>query len=130
PKYVIACLPDYAYGHGVGVGMRQVYEKYPDIKVEFIWTPVGTPDYTPYILKIIESKPDVVQMGQWGTDAIGILKQSYELGLSDHTKVFFNAIVHSIAAGIPPEALKGVALGMWLYHDLSELKDKDLETYE
>ena len=66
PKYVIACLPDYAYGHGVGVGMRQVYEKYPDIKVEFIWTPVGTPDYTPYILKIIESKPDVVQMGQWG----------------------------------------------------------------
>lgn len=130
PKYVIACLPDYAYGHGVGVGMKQVYEKHPDIKLELIWTPVGTPDYTSYILKIIESKPDVVQMGQWGTDAIEILKQSYELGLSKHTKVFFNAIVESIAMGIPPNALNGVAMGMWLYHDLNELKDKDPKTFE
>ena len=130
PKYVIACLPDYAYGHGVGVGMKQVYEKYPDIKLEFIWTPVGTPDYTSYILKIIESKPDVVQMGQWGTDGIEILKQAYELGLSKHTKIFYNAIVISIAAGIPPEALNGVTMGMWLYHDLSQIKEKDIETYE
>jgi branched-chain amino acid transport system substrate-binding protein len=130
PKYVIACLPDYAYGHGVAVGLKQVYEKHPDIKLEFIWTPVGTPDFTSYILKIIESKPDVVQMGQWGTDAIEILKQSYELGLSKHTKIFFNAIVASLAAGIPPEALDGVTLGMWLYHDLSILKDKDPATYE
>ncbi|MEN3184268.1 MAG: ABC transporter substrate-binding protein [Atribacterota bacterium] len=130
PKYVIACLPDYAYGHGVAVGLKQVYEKHPDIKLEFIWTPVGTPDFTSYILKIIESKPDVVQMGQWGTDAIEILKQSYELGLSKHTKIFFNAIVASLAAGIPPEALDGVTLGMWLYHDLRNLKDKDPATYE
>ncbi|MBP8933433.1 MAG: ABC transporter substrate-binding protein [Candidatus Atribacteria bacterium] len=130
PKYVIACLPDYAYGQGVGVGMKQVYEKHPEIKIEFIWTPVGTPDYTSYILKIIESKPDVVQMGQWGTDGIEILKQAYELGLSKHTKIFYNAIVESIAAGIPPEALNGVAMGMWLYHDLSEIKEKDPETFE
>lgn len=130
PKYVIACLPDYAYGHGVAVGLKQVYEKHPDIKLEFIWTPVGTPDFTSYILKIIESKPDVVQMGQWGTDAIEILKQSYELGLSKHTKIFFNAIVASLAAGIPPEALDNVTLGMWLYHDLRNLKDKDPATYE
>lgn len=130
PKYVIACLPDYAYGHGVAVGLRQIYEKHPDIKLEFIWTPVGTPDFTSYILKIIESKPDVVQMGQWGTDAIEILKQSYELGLSKHTKIFFNAIVASLAAGIPPEALDNVTMGMWLYHDLRNLKDKDPATYE
>lgn len=130
PKYVIACLPDYAYGHGVAVGLRQIYEKHPDIKLEFIWTPVGTPDFTSYILKIIESKPDVVQMGQWGTDAIEILKQSYELGLSKHTKIFFNAIVASLAAGIPPEALDNITMGMWLYHDLRNLKDKDPATYE
>ncbi|MCS7241212.1 MAG: ABC transporter substrate-binding protein [Candidatus Caldatribacterium sp.] len=130
PKYVIACLPDYAYGHGVAVGLKQVYEKHPDIKLEFIWTPVGTPDFTSYLLKIIESKPDVVQMGQWGTDAIEILKQAHELGLSKHTKIFFNAIVASLAMGIPPEALDGVTMGMWLYHDLKNLKDKDPETYE
>lgn len=63
-------------------------------------------------------------MGQWGTDGIEILKQAYELGLSKHTKIFYNAIVESIAAGIPPEALNGVAMGMWLYHDLSEIKEK------
>ncbi len=60
---MILCLPDYAYGHGVDVGARQIYSKHPEITVETIWTPVGTPDFTSYILNIIEAKPDVVQMG-------------------------------------------------------------------
>lgn len=129
PKYVILCLPDYSYGHGANKGAMSVFEsKYPHIKVETLWTPVGTHDYTSYILRLKEAKPDVVMMGQWGNDAIGIVKQAYELGLREDTIIFYNSINAALALGIPPEAIAGMPLGLWLYHDLSAFKEKDPAT--
>jgi len=129
PKYVILCLPDYSYGHGANKGAMTVFEgKYPHIKVETLWTPVGTPDYTSYILRLKDAKPDVVMMGQWGNDAIGIVKQAYELGLHEDTIIFYNSINAALALGIPPEAIEGMPLGLWLYHDLSGFKEKDPAT--
>jgi branched-chain amino acid transport system substrate-binding protein len=126
PKHVVLFLPDYAYGRGAAKGANKVFStKYSDIKITEIWSPVGTPDYTSYIIKIKEIKPDVVMMGHWGADAINALKQVHELGLKKDAKVFFNSIITAQAVGIPPEALEGVTLGMWWYHDLIGLKDPE-----
>lgn len=124
PKSVVLFLPDYAYGRGAAKGAHKVFStKYPNIKVTEVWSPVGTPDYTSYIIKIKEMKPDVVMMGHWGADAINVLKQAYELGLKKDSKLFFNCIINAQAVGIPPEALEGVTMGWWWYHDLKGLKD-------
>jgi len=124
PKSVVLFLPDYAYGRGAAKGAHKVFStKYAHIKVTEVWSPVGTPDYTSYIIKIKEMKPDVVMMGHWGADAINALKQVHELGLKKDTKVFFNCIINAQAVGIPPEALEGVTMGWWWYHDLKGLKD-------
>ena len=129
PKNVVLFLPDYAYGRGAAKGAHKVFgTKYPDIKITEVWSPVGTPDFTSYIIKIKEMKPDVVMMGHWGNDAINALKQVYELGLKKDTKVFFNCIINAQAVGIPPEALEGVTMGWWWYHDLVGFKD--LETVQ
>jgi len=126
PKNVVLFLPDYAYGRGAAKGAHKVFStKYPHIKITEVWSPVGTPDFTSYIIKIKEMKPDVVMMGHWGNDAINALKQVYELGLKKDTKVFFNSIINAQAVGIPPEALEGVTMGMWWYHDLRGLKDPE-----
>jgi branched-chain amino acid transport system substrate-binding protein len=126
PNHVVLFLPDYAYGRGAAKGANKVFStKYPHIKITEIWSPVGTPDYTSYIIKIKEMKPDVVMMGHWGADAINALKQVHELGLKKDTKVFFNSIITAQAVGVPPEALEGVTLGMWWYHDLTGLKDPE-----
>jgi branched-chain amino acid transport system substrate-binding protein len=126
PKNVVLFLPDYAYGRGAAKGAHKVFStKYPDIKITEVWSPVGTPDYTSYIIKIKEMKPDVVMMGHWGNDTINALKQVHELGLKKTTKVFFNSIINAQAVGIPPEALEGVTMGMWWYHDLKGLKDPE-----
>jgi branched-chain amino acid transport system substrate-binding protein len=123
PKHVVLFLPDYAYGRGAAKGLHKVFStKYPHIKITEVWSPVGTPDFTSYIIKIKEMKPDVVMMGHWGADAINALKQVYELGLKKDTKVFFNCIINAQAIGIPPEALEGVTMGWWWYHDLRGLK--------
>jgi len=124
PKHVMLFLPDYAYGRGAAAGAHKVFkEKYPSIKVSETWSPVGTPDYTSYIIKIKEAKPDVVMMGHWGNDAINALKQAYELGLGKGSKVFFNSIITAFAVGVPAEALENVTMGWWWYHDLTGIKD-------
>jgi branched-chain amino acid transport system substrate-binding protein len=128
PKEVMLFLPDYAYGRGAAAGANSVFKsKYPDIKVSETWSPTGTPDYTSYINKIREAKPNVVMMGQWGNDSITALKQVYELGLRKDTKIFFNCMITATAVGIPPEALNGVSLGTWWFDDLSGIKDADTE---
>lgn len=126
PKHVVLFLPDYAYGRGAAKGAHKVFStKYPHIKITEVWSPVGTPDFTSYIIKIKEMKPDVLMMGHWGNDAINVLKQVYELGIRKDTKVFFNSIITAFGVGIPPEALEGVTVGMWWYHDLVGLKDPE-----
>ncbi len=126
PKHVMLFLPDYAYGRGAAEGAHMVFKnKYPHIKVSETWSPVGIPDYTSYIIKIKEVKPDVVMMGHWGGDAINALKQVHELGLRKDSKVFFNSIITTLAIGVPPEALEGVTMGMWWYHDMTGLKDPE-----
>ena len=128
PKSVTLFLPDYAYGRGAAEGAHKIFSsKYPNIKVDEVWSPVGTPDFTSYIIKIKEAKPDVVMMGHWGDDAINALKQVYELGLRKDSKVFFNSIITAFAVGIPPEALEDVTMGWWWYHDLTGIKDPQTE---
>lgn len=125
-KNIVVMLPDYAYGHGALRGMKNVFDKMPQVKYTTIMTPVGTADMTPYLIKAMEAKPDIVMMGQWGNDAINILKQAYEMGLSKKTKIFFNWIVNVFAMGIPPEALKGVRCQMFWYFDMTGFKDAEV----
>jgi branched-chain amino acid transport system substrate-binding protein len=128
PKSVVLFLPDYAYGHGAAKGANKVFkEKYPHIKVSELWSPVGTPDFTSFIIKVKEAKPDVVMMGHWGNDAINALKQVYELGLRKESKIFFNSIGYTLSSGVPADALDGVTMGWWWYHDLSGLNDPATE---
>ena len=128
PKNVVLFLPDYAYGRGAAAGAHKIFSsKYPDITVTEVWSPVGTPDFTSYIIKIKEAKPDVVMMGHWGNDAINALKQSYELGMGKDSKMFFNSIITAFAVGIPPEALEGVSMGAWWHHNLTGIKDPETE---
>jgi len=125
-KNIAVCLPDYAYGQGAMRGIERIFKDMPDVKYTTIWTPVGTADMTPYLIKAMEAKPDIVMMGQWGNDAINILKQAYEMGLHKQCKVFFNYIVNVFATGIPPEALEGVMCQMYWYHDMTGFADPEV----
>jgi branched-chain amino acid transport system substrate-binding protein len=128
PKHAMLFLPDYAYGRGAAEGAHKIFSsKYPHIKVSETWSPVGTPDFTSYIIKIRDAKPDVVMMGHWGDDAINALKQVYELRLRKDAKIFFNSIITAFGVGIPAEALEEVSMGMWWYHNLAGIEDRETE---
>ena len=127
PKHVVLFLPDYAYGRGAGEGANKVFKsRYPDIKVSEVWSPLGTPDFTSYINNVVELKPDVVMLGHWGNDGIGVLKQVYEMKLAQKTKIFYNWIINVFAVGVPPEAMEGITCQMWWYWDMAGFKDQSV----
>ncbi|HSR09835.1 MAG TPA: ABC transporter substrate-binding protein [Thermodesulfobacteriota bacterium] len=125
-KNVVFFMPDYAYGRFAYGGAQQVLKKRPGVTSNVVWSPLGTADMTPYLIKCMDHKPEVICMGHWGNDAINVLKQAYEMGLRSKTKLFFNWIIDSMAVGIPPEALDGVWCQLWWYNDMSGFKDAEV----
>ncbi len=120
-KDIVVCLPDYAYGHGALKGIERVFKKYPDVKYTTILTPLGAGDMKPYLTKALETNPQIIMMGQWGSDGITILKQAHEMDLKKKTKIFYNWIANVFATEIPPEAFEGVTCQMFWYHNMEGL---------
>jgi len=121
-KNIVFFAPAYAFGRDQWAGAKAAFEK-RGIKAEYLESPVGTSDYTSYLLKIAEMKPDIVMMAHWGVDAINVLKQTYETGLKKKTKIWFDWMTNVFGSGVPPEALEGVYSLMSWYYDMKGFED-------
>jgi branched-chain amino acid transport system substrate-binding protein len=124
-RKVVFFGPAYAFGQDQWRGAQAAFEKL-GVKAEYLESPVGTADFTPYLTKIAEMKPEVVMLAHWGVDAINVLKQTYETGLKAKTRVWFDWMTNVFGSGVPPEALEGVYSLMSWYYDLSDFPDKDV----
>ncbi len=122
-KKIVFFGPAYAFGQDQWAGAKDALEK-RGITAEYLESPVGTSDFTSYLLKIGEMKPDVVMLAHWGTDAINVLKQVYETGLKSKTTIWFDWMTNVFGSGVPPEALEGVYSLMSWYYDLSGFPDE------
>lgn len=122
-KKVVFFGPAYAFGQDQWSGAKDAFAK-NGIKAEYLESPVGTSDFTPYLTKISDMNPDIVMLAHWGVDAINVLKQSNEIGLKKKSKIWFNWMTNVFGSGVPPEALDGVYSLMSWYYDLSGFQDK------
>lgn len=121
-KNVFFFAPAYGFGRNQWKGAKDALDKY-GAKYEYMEAPVGTADYTSYLLKIGDKKPDIVMMAHWGTDAINVLKQTYEVGLKKKTKIWFNWMTNVFGSGVPPEAIDGVHSLMSFYYNMQGFDD-------
>jgi len=124
-KKVFFLAPAYSFGRDQFKGAKDAFDKY-GVEVQYDEAPVKTADYTPYINKIAEAKPEIVMMAQWGTGAIAVLKQSYELGLNKKTRIWFNWMTNVFGSGVPAEALDGVYSLMSWYWNMEGFEDQDV----
>jgi len=85
---------------------------------------LGTGDYTTIIQKVRAAKPDVFIASQFAADAVALLKQCHETGLSKEMTIFNTFITNVVAKGIPAQALEGVYAVHYFYYDLSGFEDK------
>ncbi len=121
-KNIVFFGPAYAFGRDQWAGAKAAFDK-RGIKVEYIESPVGTSDYTSYLLKIKEKKPEIVMLAHWGVDAINVLKQTYETGLKKTSKVWFDWMTNAFGGGVPAEALDGVYSLMSWYYNMKGFQD-------
>ncbi|TCT09765.1 ABC transporter substrate-binding protein [Paralcaligenes ureilyticus] len=80
-------VPDYAFGLGLLKAYRENLKKYnaTDLGADLI--PLGTTDYSSYLIKAQAAKPDVIIILQNGQDQTNVLKQAVQFGLDKRFQI-------------------------------------------
>lgn len=83
--------PNYNYGWDSWAQFKaKLKELRPDVElIGELWPKLMEKDFTPFIQKIIEAKPDAVWSPLWGMDAVNFIKQGLTFGLFDKIKFAF-----------------------------------------
>lgn len=81
-------MPDYAYGKENYEGLSKVLKASGGTEAGLIWTPLPTSDFTPFIPKIKDAKPEVLIASVAGADQIAFYKQARSFGLDKEMKIF------------------------------------------
>ena len=73
--------PDYAFGHTLQSGLEKAGTKFGYTKVGGDLTPLGTTDFSSYLIKAQAANPDVILFLAQGDDMVNALKQAVQFGL-------------------------------------------------
>src|SRR5271156_3022013 len=103
--------PDYAFGHTLQAGLEKAAEKLGGTKVGADLTPLGTTDFSSYLIKAQAANPDVIIFLQAGDDAVNALKQAVQFGLDKKFHLAGAQQELEVLLGLPPEA----RIGTWVF---------------
>jgi branched-chain amino acid transport system substrate-binding protein len=107
--------PDYAYGHALETGFKDVLGRIGGTVVGNEQTPLGTTDFSSYLTKIDAAKPDLVLVFVQGDDYTNCLKQMNQFGLLKKYPVGGPQVELEPLLSLPPEARAGNWGIEWYY---------------
>jgi len=107
--------PDYAYGHSLEAGFKDVLAHNGGTVVGNELTPLGTTDFSSYLTKIDAAKPDLVLVFVQGDDYTNCLKQMNQFGLLKKYPVGGPQVELEPLLGLGPEARSGYWGIEWYY---------------
>jgi branched-chain amino acid transport system substrate-binding protein len=108
--------PDYAFGHTLQAGMEKAAAKLGGIKLGGDLTPLGTTDFSSYLIKAQSSEPDVLIVLTAGDDSVNLLKQAVQFGLNDQLHIAGAQQELEVLIGLPPEARIGTWVFEWYWN--------------
>jgi branched-chain amino acid transport system substrate-binding protein len=108
---------NYAYGLDIHNSFAALLKQAGGSEKGFDPVPIGTTDFSSYILKIKGAKPQVVVVGLGGSDQINFLKQWVEFGLKDTALLTTPITSDSAFWAIGDKAATGVYGMQWHYTD-------------
>jgi len=103
--------PDYAFGHTLQAGLEKAAAKLGGTKLGGDLTPLGTTDFSSYLIKAQSANPDVIIFLQAGDDAVNALKQAVQFGLDKRFHLAGAQQELEMLLGLPPEA----RIGTWVF---------------
>jgi branched-chain amino acid transport system substrate-binding protein len=103
--------PDYAFGHTLQQGFEASLKKFGGTELGADLTPLGTTDFSSYLIKAQAANPDVIIFLQAGDDAVNALKQAVQFGLNKKYALAGAQQELEVLEGLPPEA----RIGNWVF---------------
>ena len=103
--------PDYAFGHTLQQGFEANLKKYGGTEVGASLTPLGTTDFSSYLIKAQAANPDVIIFLTAGQDAVNSLKQAVQFGLDKKFHIAGAQQELEVLDGLPPNA----RIGTWVF---------------
>src|ERR1700691_1952254 len=105
----------YAFGQDILRSSRELLKAAGGTEVGSDEVPLNTPDFSSFILKIRQAKPDVVVGGLSAGDLSTFLKQWNELGMKGKIPFVEIAIGDTDIWAVGPDAATGTFTKMWYY---------------
>jgi branched-chain amino acid transport system substrate-binding protein len=107
--------PDYAFGHTLYDACTANLKKLGGTATGNELTPLGTTDFSAYLIKARAANPDVLLLLVQGSDMINCLKQIVQFGLDKQMHVAGTQQELESLAGLPPEARIGIWMFEWYW---------------
>ncbi|MGB6348423.1 MAG: ABC transporter substrate-binding protein [Pseudolabrys sp.] len=108
--------PDYAFGHTLQAGLEKACTRLGGTKVGGDLTPLGTTDFSSYLIKAQAANPDVIIFLVAGDDAVNALKQAVQFGLDKKFHLAGAQQELEVLNGLPPEARIGTWVFEWYWN--------------
>lgn len=106
---------DYAFGHTLQDGYDANLKQYSGTKLGEDLTPLGTTDFSSYLIKAQATNPDVIVLLMNGEDLLNALKQAVQFGLDKRIHLAGANTELEVLEGLPPQARIGDWVAEW-YH--------------
>lgn len=114
--YIIAA--DYAFGHQLLADLQSIVSANGGKTLGAVRHPLGTADFSSFLLQGQASKAKIVAFANAGTDTINSIKQAGEFGIVDAgQKIAALVIVLSDVHGLGLDKAKGLITTTAFYHD-------------
>jgi len=108
--------PDYAFGHTLQAGLEKACSRLGGTKLGGDLTPLGTTDFSSYLIKAQAAGPDVIIFLVQGDDMINALKQAVQFGLDKKVHLAGAQQELEPLLGLPPEARIGTWVFEWYWN--------------
>jgi branched-chain amino acid transport system substrate-binding protein len=103
--------PDYAFGHTLQAALEKAAVRFGGTKAGADLSPLGTTDFSSYLIKAQAANPDVILFLVQGDDMVNALKQAVQFGLDKRTHLAGAQQELESLEGLPPEA----RIGAWVF---------------
>ncbi len=111
---------DYAFGNQLQDGLRRVLKAKGGVDLGSASHPLGTTDYSAFLPKVRDLKPDVLVFNNFGKDQVNSVKQAHSFGIKEHTKILCPVILLTARREGGAEAFSEVYGGTSFYWELAE----------
>lgn len=108
--------PDYTFGHTLQAALEVNLKRLGGIETGAELTPLGTTDFSAYLIKARAANPDVIILLVQGQDMVNCLKQIVQFGINKEVPIAGTQQELESLEGLPSEARIGTWMFEWYWN--------------